>query len=280
MINNNNNIIIIINNSSHNTNNYYYHYCVYDMMVMMMMMMIISIRIIIVTSIVMGMLYHKTYNIIILIIIRELARMLRFARTQGTSRARMLIFVCAELRGFVVSANLRNTRLPSYSGKVAVSANLRNSVQNFHKSYAEKYQNPGSRDSVARLIDSSASRPCGLPSASPPWVLPRGSRAPNHIITNNNDNNQNMIVLLISIIVVLINETDININKTNITTSKLIRINKTDSADSGNNISSGLPSGSRAPPPFSGLARTPRRGPILASRSYYYYYYYYYYDDY
>ena len=49
-------------------------------------------------------------------------------------------------RGFVVSANLRNTCLSFDLGKMTVSANLRNSPQNFQKHCAEIYRNPGSRN--------------------------------------------------------------------------------------------------------------------------------------
>ena len=66
---------------------------------------------------------------------------------QGFSRAGILIFLCA------VFARIRRLcQSPQYllvilQWNMTVSANLRNSTQNFHNNCADKYhQNPGSRD--------------------------------------------------------------------------------------------------------------------------------------
>ena len=51
--------------------------------------------------------------------------------TPGVSRARVLMFFCAALCGFVVSANLRNTFWPLYLGKWQVSANRHQKVARY-----------------------------------------------------------------------------------------------------------------------------------------------------
>ena len=70
-------------------------------------------------------------------------------RLWNISRARGLTCVCA------VFARIRRLRKsPQYilvilQGEGTVSANLRNSPQNFHNSCTERYQSPGSRNSLA-----------------------------------------------------------------------------------------------------------------------------------
>ena len=72
------------------------------------------------------------------------------ASDEGISRARTLIFVCAVFAWIrCLHKSLQYLFGSFYIGKMTVSANLRNSPQNFHTNCAGTCQNPGSRNSLA-----------------------------------------------------------------------------------------------------------------------------------